>query len=142
MRARAGSFAWDPVTGDHGPRLNLTQTVGASTHVGPYALLAPTTLAGLAANDNGDALHRRRLEVRFGYGFAAFGNRFSSTPEVAVGLSDAGQDYISGWRMLRDGGAPDGNTPKLALEAWRRETAVNRNAPPEHAIGLRLTSRF
>ena len=143
-RGISGSFTWDPVTGERGPRLSLTQTVGVSTHVGTDALLGPTMLAGLAANDNdnGNGLHDRRLEARFGYGFGAFGDRFTVTPEIAVGLSDAGQDYILGWRMLRDGGAPDGNTLELALEAWRRETAVNWNAPPEHAIGLRLTSRF
>ena len=141
-RGLSGSFAWDPVTGDHGPRLNLTQTVGASTHVGPYALLAPTTLAGLAANDNGDALHRRRLEVRFGYGFGAFGNRFTATPEIAVGLSNTARDYSLGWRLVGDGDAPDGGSLELALEARRRESATDRTIPPEHGIGFRLTSRF
>ena len=141
-RGLSASFAWDPVTGDRGPRVSLTQTLGIATHGGADALLGRTMLAKPAANDNGDALHQRRLEVRFRYGFAVLSDRFTSTPEVAVGLSGAGQDYMLGWRMLRDGGAPDGNTLELALEARRRETAVNWNAPPEHAIGLRLISRF
>ena len=97
---------------------------------------------GLAANDNGDDLQQRRLEARFGYGFAAFGDRFTSGPEVAVGLSDTGRDYSLGWRLTRGGKAPDGGAFDLAVEARRRETAANLPAPPEHAVGFRATSRF
>ncbi|MCY4430293.1 MAG: hypothetical protein OXC11_07870, partial [Rhodospirillales bacterium] len=138
----SGSFAWKPAAGERGPRLSVARTLGIAARGGTDALLERTMLARLGANDNGDALYQRRLEVRFGYSFAVLSDRFTLTPEIAMGLADAGQDYILGWRMIRDGGAPDGNTLELALEARRRETAVNRNAPPEHAIGLRLTSRF
>ena len=35
-------------------------------------------------------LGRRRLEVRLGYGLSAFGDRFTSTPELGLGLSGRG----------------------------------------------------
>ena len=56
------------------------------------ALLSHDTLAELAANDNGD--DRRRLEARFGYGFAALGDRFTSLPEIALGLSNVLPDPV------------------------------------------------
>ena len=141
-RGLSGSFSWNPVAGERGPRLSLTQTVGVSTHVGTDALLGPTMLAGLAANDNGNGLHHRRLEARFGYGFGAFGDRFTATPEIAVGLSNTARDYSLGWRLARGGDAPARGSLELALEARRRETATGQSTPPEHGIGFRLTSRF
>ena len=141
-RGLSVSLAWDPVTGDRGPRLSLTQTVGHAAQSGTDALLEPTTLAGLTAHDNGQELQQQRLEARFGYGFPALDDRFTATPEIAVGLSDAGRDYSLGWRLVRDGGAPDGKSLELAVEARRHQTATDRNIPPEHAIGFRVTSRF
>ena len=141
-RGISGSFTWDPVTGERGPRLSLTQSVGAPAHGGTDPLPGRTTLAGLAANDNGNGLHHRRLEARFGYGFGALGDRFTATPEIAVGLSDTARDYSLGWRLVRGGRAPDGRSLELALEARRRESATDQTVPPEHGIGFRLTSRF
>ena len=149
QRGLAGSFSWDPVAGDRGPRLRLTQTLGVSAHGSANAPAGHTTLAGLAANDpglgsgaGGDELRQRRLEARFSYGFAAFDGRFTSTPEIAVGLSNAGRDYSLGWRLARGGGGPDGSALELAVEARRRESTANRRMPPEHALGLRVISRF
>ena len=141
-RGLSASFTWDPVTGDRGPRLSLTQTAGGSSPGGADALLGGTALAGLAANDNGDELQQRRLEARFGYGFPALGDRFTATPEIAVGLSDSGRDYSLGWRLADDDGTPDGNVVEFAVEVRRRESAANDNVPPEHMVGFRATSRF
>ena len=138
----SGSFTWEPAEGGRGPRLSLSQTVGVSTPVGTDALLTLTTLAGLAANDNGDKLQRRRLETRFGYGFAAFGDRFTATPEVAVGLTDTGRDYSVGWQLVHGGEALDESVLELAVEGRRHESTLNDNAPPEHAVSIRATSRF
>ena len=137
-----GALSWDPVVGERGPRLSLTRTLGAPAQGGADALFGRTALTGLAANDNGDDLHQRWLEARFGYGLAAFGDRFTATPEIAIGLSNAGRDYSLGWRLVRDGEAPDGRSLQLTVETRRREAATDRNIPPEHAIGFRLTSRF
>ncbi len=138
----SGSVAWNPVTGDRGPRLSLTQTAGVAAQGGADALPGRTTPAGPAANDNRDGLRRQRFEVRLGYGVAALGERFTATPEIAVGLSDTGRDYSLGWRLTPGGVAPDGAALELAFEARRFESASRRNAPPEHVATLRLTSRF
>ena len=147
-RGLSGSFSWDPVAGERGPRLSLTQTVGGAPSGGAEALLGRGTLEGLAANDNGggsragDDLKSRRLELKFGYGFAAFGDRFTWTPEAGVGLSETGRDYSLGWRLLRGGaGAPDGGAFELSFGARRHEND-NDDTRPEHEVGLRLTARW
>ena len=140
-RGLSGALSWEPVAGGRGPRLSLTQTVGGASRGGMYALLERETLAGLAANDNGDDLRQRRLELRFGYGFGAFGDRFTWTPEAGFGLSDGGRDYTLGWRLLRRSTASDIGSLELSFDARRQESA-NDTRPPEHAAGLRLISRF
>ncbi len=141
-RGLSGSFAWDPVTGDRGPRLSLTQTMGDAAQRGADTLLTRRTSTGLATGEQGGSLQDRRLEARFGYGFPAFGDRFTATPEIAVGLSDAARDYSLGWRLTLGGAASGGVALELALEVRRLESAFRRNAPPEHAAAFRVTSRF
>ena len=58
-----GSLTWDPrLDSERGLSLTLGQTVGAAASGGMDALLGRNILAGLAANDDSDALQRRRLE--------------------------------------------------------------------------------
>ena len=98
----AGSLSWkpDPST-NRGPSLTLSQTRGGSSQGGMDALLGRETLAGLAANDNGDEdeLQQRRLELRLGYGFSAFDDRFTSTPELGLGLWNGQREMSLGWRL-------------------------------------------
>ncbi len=141
-RGIAGSFGWDPTPGsDRGPSLTLSQTMGLSAQGGADALLGRTTLAGLAANDNGDELERRRMEVKLGYGFGAFGDRFTATPEVGFGMSAGHRDYSLAWRFVRDRRRGDIGSLEFSLEATRRESA-NDDAEPEHGVGLRMTARW
>ena len=143
-RGFSGALSWrQKAESDRGAKLTLTQTVGGSDSGGADALLSRTTLDGLAANDNGggDDLKNRRLELKLGYGFSAFGDRFTWMPEAGVGLSDTGRDYSLGWRLVRGGSGSDGGSLELSFEATRRESA-NDNAGPEHAIGLRATARW
>ena len=110
--------------------------MGAQASGGMDALLGRTTLA---AHDDDDELQSRRLELRFGYGFSAFSDRFASVPEIGIGLSDGTCDYSLGWRLaLARRGT---NAVELGVEATRRESA-NDNAGAEHGIGLRLTARW
>ena len=144
-RGFSGALSWrQKPESDRGAKLTLTQTVGGSASGGADALLSRSTLGGLAANDNGggnDDLKSRRLELKLGYGFSAFGDRFTWTPEAGVGLSDTGRDYSLGWRLVRDGSGSNGGALELSFEATRRESA-NDNADPEHTIGLRATARW
>ena len=146
----SGALAWQQKpSSDRGAKLTLTQTIGGASSGGADALLTRSTLDGLAANDNadsGDELKSRRMELKFGYGLSAFGDRFTWTPEVGFGLSDTGRDYNLGWRLVRgpgsgSGAGGGGGSLELSFEAPRRESA-NDNTPPEHAVGLRLTARF
>ena len=141
-RGLSGSFAWDPGQGSgRGPKLALTQTLGASAAGGMDALLGRETPAGLAANDTGARggdLRNRRLELKLGYGFPAFGGRFTSTPELGLGLSNGHREMSLGWRLDMDGAGS--NALELRLEATQREEA-NDNADPVHGIGFRLTAR-
>ena len=149
-RGFSGSLAWQQKPGsDRGATLTLTQTVGGSASGGADALLARGTLEGLAANDPGsgsgaggnDDLKSRRLELKLGYGFSAFGDRFTMTPEVGAGFSDTGRDYSLGWRLVRRSSGGDVGSLELAVEATRRESA-NDNGQAEHAFGARLTARW
>ena len=143
-RGLSGSFAWNPGQGSgRGPKLTLSQTMGSSASGGVDALLGQRHLGGLAANDNGsgDDLANRRLELRLGYGFSALGERFTSTPELGLGLSNGHREYSLGWRLgLTQGGT---NALELRIEATRSEAVgANDNTDPEHGIGLRATARW
>ena len=131
----SGSLAWDPdPSSDRGPSLTVTQTLGSSASGGMQALLGHATLAGLAATD--DALGRRRLELRAGYGYAA-GDRFTAIPEVGLALEPEQREYRVGWRLVLAEGGP--TAFELALEGTRREHAT---AAAEHGIGVRMTGRW
>ena len=146
-RGISAFFTWDPVTGDRGPHLSLTRMLGVATQGGAGALPGRTTLAGLAVNDSADALHQRRLEARFGYGIAAFGNRFTATPELAVALSNTGRDYSLGWRLTRRVRPGDTGSLELSFEARRHESTSSgarseQGARPVHEAGFRFTERY
>ena len=139
-RGLSGSFGWEPGRGSgRGPKVTLTQTVGTSASGGMDALLRRKTLAGLAANDNGGSdPANRRLELRLGYGFAAFGDRFTSTPELGLELGQGQREVSLGWRLNLARSGPV--SMELGLEAIRREH-LKDNAV-EHGIGLRATARW
>ena len=143
-RGLSGALSFDPTPGsDRGVSLTLRQTVGGSATGGMDALLGRRTLAGLAADDGGDELADRRFELRLGYGLAAFGDRFTSTPEAGLALSNAAREYSLGWRLSLVPG-PAAGALEFGLEATRRE-AANDNAPgagPVHAAGVRVTARW
>ena len=144
QRGFSGSLAWDPKPSSaRGPALSLTRTVGGPASGGADALLAHGTLTGLGAQpgagDYGD-LRNSQLEARFGYGFPAWGGRFASVPEIGLGLSGTGREYILGWRLADDGSRGSGRF-QLSTEARRIETAVG-SGPAEHRIGARLSARW
>ena len=148
-RGLAGGLAWAPGRDGRGPSLKLVHTVGAQATGGVDALLGRRHLGGLAANDNGsgvDDLADRRLELRMGYGFSVPGDRFTLTPEAALGLSNGRREYLLGWRLGLVQGTP--GALELRFEATRSETAgagepgSGAGAPPEHAVGLRVSARW
>ena len=140
-RGVSGALSWDPrPDSQRGVRLTLAYTVGASSTGGVDALLGRPTLAGLAGDDDyADAPQRRRMDLRLGYGFSALGDRFTSIPQLGLGLSDSAREASLGWRLaLTQRGS---NALELGIEATRR-APVNDDREPEHAIDLRLRARW
>ena len=131
-RTVSGSLVFDPTPGsERGLSLTMSQTLGAASGGGMDALFGRTTLEGLAANDDdGGALGSRRFEAALGYGFAAFGDRFTLTPEAGFGLADTGRELRAGWRLVE--GVSRGLARELSLEGARREPADGAGA--EHAL--------
>ncbi len=95
-------------------------------------------MALAAGGPGGNALRRRRLEARLGYGLAAFGGGFTFTPEAGFGLSNAARQYSIGWRLAR---RPGPVAAELAFEARRSESA-GAAAAAVHEASARLTARF
>ena len=150
-RGVSGSFAWDPGRGSgRGPTLTLLQTVGASSSGGVDALLGRGTVAGLAARGTGsgaDELADRRLELKLGYGFSAFGDRFTATPELGLGLSAGHREYTLGWRLDLVQGGP--GALELGIEGTRREATgadfgsePGAGSEPEHGVRFALSARW
>ena len=141
-RGLSGSFGWEPGRGSgRGPKVTLTQTVGASASGGMDALLRRKTLAGLADDDNGgDDPANRRLELRLGYGFAAFGDRFTSTPELGLELGQGQREVSLGWRLNLARSGPV--SMELGLTATRREAANDDGVEPVHALTLHGSMRW
>ena len=141
-RGLSGTLAFDPAseTG-RGLSLSLTQTVGGQASGGADALLERTTLAGLGAEDGG--LSARRLDARVGYGFGVLDERYTSTPELGLGLSDAGREFRLGWRLAESVSA--GLAFELGLEGTRYESTGAGAGDAEHGFvagtGWRLASR-
>ena len=80
------------------------------------------------------------VELRAGYGIAAFADRFTATPNAGISLSDGGaRDYRIGWRLtsaMRDDPGFEVN-----LDATRRE-GPKGGGPPKHGIGLTSMIRW
>ena len=147
-RGFAGALAWDPdPQSERGPSLSLSQTVGAQASGGVEALLGPQTAQALeAANDpgsgsgaGGDELERRALEARLGYGFALFDDRWTGTPELGLGLTDAGREAVLGWRLAEE--RRTGLAFGLDVEAARQEH-LRGDAAATHRLGLGLGWRL
>ena len=71
-------------------------------------------------------MKNRRLELKLGYGFPAFDDRFTSTPALGLGLSNGAREVSLGWKLglVRSGPA----SFEVGVETRRREPADGRRA--------------
>ena len=92
--------------------------------------------SGLAAN--GEAVPSSRLDGELGYGMALFDDRFTGTPHVGFGFSDAACEYRMGWRLAP--AVRDGLGFEVRLDATRREASHDNGA--EHGVMLRSLIRW
>ena len=145
-RGLAGGFSWAPGREDagRGPSLTLVHTAGASASGGVDALLGRRHLGGLAADGggpDGDEPGNRRLELRMGYGLAVLEDRFTLTPELALGRSGDRREYVLGWRLNRAHGGR--GAMEFRLAATRSESPGARGGTGvRHGIGLGFTARW
>ena len=129
FRARgvAGSLSFDPrPDSDRGLSLTLSQAMGAQASGGMDALLGQRHLGGLAANDEGDELERRALELKLGYGFGVFADRYTATPEAGLRLTHGHREYSLGGRLGLARSGP--LSMELGLTATQREAANDDGA--------------
>ena len=138
-RGLSGSLGFDPrPDSDRGFAMTLSQTMGAQASGGMDALLGQRHLEGLGAGDEG-GLGARRLELKAGYGFAVFGDRFTATPQARLGLSDSQRELGLGWRL---GLAQSGPVSmELGLEGTRSEP-TRGGGEAVNALMLRGTVRW
>ena len=130
----SGQFRLAPGVAGRGLTASLTPSWGVDPS-GSGRLWAEPASAGLAAA-NGDALPSSRLDGEVGYGMAVFENRFTGTPHVGFGFSEAARELRMGWRL-----APAaGSAPELNLDAVGREAADGAEA--EHGVMLRSAVRW
>ena len=140
----SGSLSWQQQPdSDLGAMLSLSQTMGGLSSGGADALLSRVNLEGLAANDDGsnNNLKNQRLELQLSYGFLAFGDRFTLTPEVGLGFYNTGRDYRIGWNLKRPG---DREAFAFSFDVTRRESGTNdgTGTAPEQGVQLELNTRF
>jgi len=126
----SGSLRLVPGGAGRGLSMSLTPSYGVDPG-GSERLWAPDASA-LAAN--GEAAPSSRFDAELGYGMALFGDRFTGTPNVGFGLSEAARDLRLGWRLTS--ALPNASGFEVNLDAVRRESA-NGNEPAEHALMLR-----
>ena len=77
------------------------------------------------APDGGTFRPARGLTAEAGYGMSLFGDRFTGTPNIGVGMSDTEREYRMGWRLSRGtAGAsrPVSTPPGATTPATRRST--------------------
>ena len=140
------ALSWDPTPDSTlGPSFSLEQTLGGpataqvETLLGGSATAASTTTNG----GRGNAMDNQRLELRWGYGLAAFRDAFSLTPHLAVGFSPTGRDTTLGWTLAPLGHNSAARSSTVSLEVTRREPTAHHNAAVlHHSLGLQLDSRF
>ena len=128
----SGSLRLVPGATGRGLSASLTPSWGADPG-GTERLWALPDASRLAAND-ADAARSSRLDAEMGYGLPLFGDRFTGTPNVGLGLSDAAREIRMGWRLTPAGSAASGF--QVNLDGVRSE-AVGGNEPADHALILR-----
>ena len=132
----SGAFRFDPnPSSELGLSLSVGPSWGASPTGGVNALLGRETMTGVALD--GATPQGGRLGTEAAWGFPAFGGRYTGTPYLGLGLTEAGRDYRFGWRL----GAVDIEALQLSLglEGTRRESD---GRPAEHGAMLLSSLRW
>ena len=133
----SGAVRLSPGERGRGLSFSLAPTWGAASS-GVERLWSARDARGLAPG--GTTFEpERRLESELGYGLGLSGGRFTGTPNVGYGLSDATREYRIGWRLTSAVRGDPGF--EVNLDATRRE-AASGDEPSEHGVMLRAAIRW
>ena len=130
-----GQLRLVPGGSGRGLTASLTPSWGVDPS-GSQRLWALSGSSGLAAN--GEAVPSSRLDGELGYGMALFDDRFTGTPHVGFGFSQAAREYRMGWRVTPAAG--DNLGFEVRLDATRREASNDNGA--EHGVMLQSLIRW
>ena len=131
----SGQLRLVPGGSGRGLSASLTPSFGVDPS-GSERLWALPASSGLAAS--GGAVPSSRFDTEVGYGMALFGDRFTGTPHVGLGMSDTARDLRVGWR-LTPAGASGATGFELSVDATRREAG---GEDAEHGVMLRSRVRW
>ena len=126
----SGAVRLSPGERGRGLSFSLSPTWGAASS-GVERLWSARDARGLSPVGEFEA--GQRLEGELGYGLAAFGGRFTGTPNAGFGLSDGAREVRIGWRLTP--AAQDLSGFEVNLDATRHE-AEGGDDSPEHAVML------
>ena len=136
-RGMALSFAWDPNPSNRGPSLSVSHALGAAATGGLDALLNPTTMEGLGADDG--SREHQQFATRLAYGFPAFGDRLTVTPSLGLALSPYSSSTSLRWALTPYTGTGQMDEPwAISLEGQRQKDTTG-SAPVDHSLELRFS---
>ena len=132
-RGFSAALGFDPAPAtQRGPSFSLRQDFGGQAQGGLDALFNTAPLEDRAGSE---ATSRWAMEAA--YGLPVFGDRFTGSPHVGLGLSTGARDYSLGWRLTPEAAtAPD---LSFGVRATRRESDA---AEAEHTVGFEIRARW
>ncbi|MDD9993481.1 MAG: hypothetical protein OXP75_16930 [Rhodospirillales bacterium] len=132
-RGFSAALGFDPAPAtQRGPSFSLRQDFGGQAQGGLDALFAN---ASLEDRTGSEAASRWAMEAA--YGLPVFGDRFTGSPHVGLGLATGARDYSLGWRLTPEAAtAPD---LSFGVRATRRESDT---AEAEHTVGFEVNARW
>ena len=135
-RSISGSLSWDPrPDSERGARFSLNSGIRGASVNGPDKLLTGSafshSVTGLDKAGDAPGHITQRWEAKMGYGFGAFGDRFTAIPQIGLGWSDDVRDYSVGWRLT----PAESDAFDLLLEATHRRMDEGE---PQQGINLQM----
>ena len=128
----------DPGERGRGLSFSLAPTIGATSSASERLWGAHDARALAPDGSAFDAA--RGLTAEAGYGLGLFGDRFTGTPNVGIGMSDGGvRDYRIGWRLTSAVRGDPGF--EVSLDAIRKEADYG-NEPPDHGLMLNAAIKW
>ncbi len=135
----SGALRLAPGASGRGLSFSLSPAWGAASG-GADRLWSALDARGLAPEGTFEAGHRLAGEI--GYGLSLFGDRWTGTPGLGLGLARGARDYRLGWRLAPAGRGDPGF--ELSLDATRNEAANASGAGTQvgHGVMLRAGIRW